>query len=182
MADVHAEPLETAMSSIPSAATRLPRRQSSCSDCRAGDAPPNHSHKPRPDSLRMLSRSWSRNPARRLDSSAISSPADLAGLPQTDEAAPQRAGAHAALVSAAIDLRHQLHPRVLRAHVQRADSLRAIHLVRRKRQQVDLIGVHVDRKLAHPCTASVWNSTPARGRACRFPPAAAARRSRYSRP
>ena len=42
----------------------------------------------------------------------------------------QRARTHAALVAAAVDLRRELHARIPAAHVQRADALRPVHLVR----------------------------------------------------
>ena len=55
---------------------------------------------------------------------------DCTGLAQANDAGDiQRAGAHTALVSTAVDLRHQLHSRILAPHVQRADTLRAIKLV-----------------------------------------------------
>jgi hypothetical protein len=55
----------------------------------------------------------------------------------------ERAGAEAALVAAAVDLRLYPHAR-LAAHVERADALRPVHLVRGDRQQVGLELLHVD--------------------------------------
>jgi hypothetical protein len=59
----------------------------------------------------------------------------------------QRARTHAALVAAAVHLRFDAHAR-LAAHVQRADALRAVGLVRRERHQVDLQLREVDLDLA----------------------------------
>ena len=59
----------------------------------------------------------------------------------------QRAGAHAALVSAAMHLRLDAHAR-LAAHIQRADALRAVGLVRRERHQVDRQCLQIDRHFA----------------------------------
>ena len=68
----------------------------------------------------------------RFASSAISACAMRARLAQADDARHvQRARAHAALVAAAVHLRGQLHARILAPHVERADALRAVHLVRR---------------------------------------------------
>src|SRR5438874_9188663 len=53
---------------------------------------------------------------------------------------------HAALVAAAVDDRRQEDARVPAPHVERADALRAVHLVRADRHHVDLQIVHVDRK------------------------------------
>ena len=73
----------------------------------------------------------------------------------------QRARAHAALVPAAVHLRDEAHARLAPADVQRADPLRAVHLVRGERGEVD---VHLLRRrtstLPIPCTASVWSRTP----------------------
>jgi hypothetical protein len=59
----------------------------------------------------------------------------------------QRARAHAALVAAAVHLRFQAHAR-LAAHVQRADALGAVGLVRGQAHQVDGQGLEVDLDLA----------------------------------
>src|SRR2546427_2473207 len=55
----------------------------------------------------------------------------------------QRAGAKAALVAAAVDLRLDAHAR-LAAHVERADAFRAVDLVRGDREQVGLEFLQVD--------------------------------------
>ena len=60
----------------------------------------------------------------------------------------ERARAHAALLTAAVELRRQAHARVAGAHVQRADALRAVDLVRREREQIDAHRLDVDRDLA----------------------------------
>ena len=60
----------------------------------------------------------------------------------------QRAGAHAALVAAAVDDRFEPHARVLLADVQGADALRPVNLVGRQAQQVDAHLFDVDRHLA----------------------------------
>jgi hypothetical protein len=90
----------------------------------------------------------SRSPASRL-----LLPTFLAGqrtcLAQSDDAGDvQRAGAHTALVSAAIDLRHQLHPGILPPYVERAHALGAIKLVRRNRREIDIVLDDVERDLA----------------------------------
>jgi hypothetical protein len=59
----------------------------------------------------------------------------------------QRARAETALVAAAVHLRFETDTR-LAAHVQRADALRAVGLVRREAHQVDLQLAQVDRHLA----------------------------------
>ena len=76
-------------------------------------------------------------------------PAQLRGLAEADDARDvQRAGAHAALVAAAVDDRRQQHARIPAPHVERADALRPVHLVRAERRQVDLQLVDVERNLA----------------------------------
>ena len=60
----------------------------------------------------------------------------------------QRARAHAALVTAAVDQRREQHARIAAPHVERADALRSVHLVGGHRGQVDLQLVHVERNLA----------------------------------
>ena len=60
----------------------------------------------------------------------------------------ERARAHAALVTAAADLLGEQHARIPAADVERAHALRAVHLVRAERQQIDLQVVDVDRDLA----------------------------------
>mmetsp|Transcript_20258 Transcript_20258/g.71617 ORF Transcript_20258/g.71617 Transcript_20258/m.71617 type:complete len:489 (+) Transcript_20258:292-1758(+) len=59
----------------------------------------------------------------------------------------QRAGAQAALLAAARHLRRHAHARSP-AHVERADALRAVELVRRDGEQVDVHLVDVDGELA----------------------------------
>ena len=59
----------------------------------------------------------------------------------------QRAGAHAALVAAAVHLGLDAHAR-LAPHEERAHALRAVGLVRRERHQVDLERAEVERDLA----------------------------------
>ena len=51
-------------------------------------------------------------------------------------------------MSAAVDLRHQLHARILAPHVERAHALRSIKLVRGNRRDVDVVLNHVERHLA----------------------------------
>ena len=56
---------------------------------------------------------------------------DFAGCAQANDAGDvERAGAHAAFVAAAIDLRGELHAWVAPAHVKRAAALGAVELVR----------------------------------------------------
>src|SRR5216683_2235617 len=59
----------------------------------------------------------------------------------------ERPRAQAPLVAAAVDLRLDAHAR-LPAHVQRADALRAVHLVRGHRQKVRFQLLQVDRDLS----------------------------------
>ena len=59
----------------------------------------------------------------------------------------QGAGAHVALVAAAVDLRAEAHVR-MPAHVQRAHALGAVELVRAQRQHVHRRGAHVQGQLA----------------------------------
>ncbi len=51
-------------------------------------------------------------------------------------------------MSAAIDLRHQLHARILPPHIQRAHAFRAIKLMRRNRREIDIVLNHIERHLA----------------------------------
>ena len=75
---------------------------------------------------------------------------NLAGFAQSHDAGHiQRAGTHAALVAAAINLRCNLHARIAPAHIQRAHALRSVNLVTGKRQHVDVVGHHVHRNFAH---------------------------------
>jgi hypothetical protein len=75
--------------------------------------------------------------------------ADLAGRAQADDAGDvERAGAHAALVAAAVNLLGKLHARVAAANIQRAHALRPVDLVAGEREQVDVVGLHVDGNLA----------------------------------
>src|SRR6266849_2669493 len=59
----------------------------------------------------------------------------------------ERPRAQAPLVAAAVDLRLDAHAR-LPAHVQRADALRAVHLVRGHRQKIRFQLLQVDRDLS----------------------------------
>ena len=80
---------------------------------------------------------------------AISLLADRARLAEADDARNvQRAGAHAALVAAAVHLRGELHARILAPDVERADALGSVDLVAGERQQVDVVCDHVDRNFA----------------------------------
>jgi hypothetical protein len=70
------------------------------------------------------------------------------GLAHADDlVGRQRAGAQTALVAAAMHLRFQADAR-LAAHIEGADALRAVGLVRREAHQVDLQLAQVDRDLA----------------------------------
>ncbi len=60
----------------------------------------------------------------------------------------ERAAAHAALVAAAVDLLRDLDAGVAAANIQRADALRAVELVRREREHVDVVLLDIDRNLA----------------------------------
>src|SRR5208282_4139983 len=60
----------------------------------------------------------------------------------------ERPRAHSAFVAAAVNLRHQLHPRILAAHLQRARAFRPIQLVPGDGRDVDVHLVDVDRNLA----------------------------------
>ncbi len=74
---------------------------------------------------------------------------DVARLAEADDARNiERSGAHAALVPAAVNLRHQLHPRILAAHIQRARAFRSIQLVPGDGRDVDVHLVDVDWNLA----------------------------------
>ena len=76
-------------------------------------------------------------------------PAQLGGLAESDDAGHvQRPRTHAALVAAAVDDRRQQHARIAAADVERADALRAVHLVRADRRHVDLQVVDVEGHLA----------------------------------
>ena len=71
---------------------------------------------------------------------------ELVGLAHADDLMRrQRAGTQAALLLAAVQLRHE---RRARRDVQRADALRAAELVRRQRAEVDRRGGKVERQLA----------------------------------
>ena len=97
---------------------------------------------------------------------AISSRASSAARAQPDDAGDifgRRA--QAALLAAAVDDRRKLNAL---AHKKRADALGAVELVRRERQQIDRRGAHIEGELPAACTASVWNSAPARARWRRF--------------
>src|SRR5579864_5223229 len=70
-------------------------------------------------------------------------------LAQTDDAGDvERAGAHAALVAAAIDDGGNLHARILAANIERAHALGTVHLVAGDGGQIDVLLDHVDGNLA----------------------------------
>ena len=57
--------------------------------------------------------------------------ADCAGFAEADDSGDvQRAGTHAALVSAAIHLRGDLYARIFAPHIECADALRPVHFMR----------------------------------------------------
>ena len=60
----------------------------------------------------------------------------------------QRARPHAALVAAAVNDRRQQDSRISPPNVERADSLRAVHLVRRQGSEIHVHVVHVERNLS----------------------------------
>src|ERR1700687_2865262 len=75
---------------------------------------------------------------------------DRAGLAQANDSRDvQRAGAHAALVAAAVDAWRKLHARIFAPHIQRAHALRSVHLVTGDRHQVDVLLDHVDWNFAN---------------------------------
>jgi hypothetical protein len=87
-------------------------------------------------------------------------PGDAEGLAHADDlVGGQGAGAHAALVAAAVHLGFQADPG-LAPHVEGADALGAVGLVGREGHQVDLQLLQVDLHLAGAWAASTWNSTP----------------------
>jgi hypothetical protein len=72
----------------------------------------------------------------------------------------QRARAQAALVAAAVNLRLDAHAR-LATHVQRADALGAVGLVRREAHQVDRAALARSiATLPVACAASTWKTMP----------------------
>src|ERR1035438_260151 len=74
---------------------------------------------------------------------------DGAGLAQADDSRNvQRARAHAALVTAAIDHGGKLHAGILAADIQGADALGPIKLVPGDRHDIDILLVHVDGNFA----------------------------------
>src|SRR5580700_404911 len=74
---------------------------------------------------------------------------DGTGFAQANDAGDvKRAGAHAALVAAAVDDGGNLYPRILAANIQGADAFGAIHLMGGDRHHVDVLLVHVDRNLS----------------------------------
>src|SRR5262245_1670141 len=78
------------------------------------------------------------------------SAAELARLAEADDPRDvQSSGAEAPLVAAAVHRRRQPHTRALCAHVERADALRAVHLVRRQREEVDVHSLDVNWELTH---------------------------------
>src|SRR6185369_960652 len=60
----------------------------------------------------------------------------------------QRAGAHAALMSATIDLGDELDTRVATTNVESADALRSVNLVSGDRSEVNVVIDDVERSLA----------------------------------
>ncbi len=93
---------------------------------------------------------------------------DAEGFAHADDlVGGQGARAHAALVTAAVHLRFE-RTRGLRLHVERADALGTVGLVRGEGHQVDL---HRSRSIATlpvDCAASTWNRMPGRGSARRW--------------
>src|SRR5580692_4757612 len=61
----------------------------------------------------------------------------------------ERAGAHAALVAAAVNAGGNLHARIFAAHIQSADALGPIHFVTRDRHDVNVLLDHVHRNFAN---------------------------------
>ena len=75
--------------------------------------------------------------------------AKFAGFAESDDAGNvERAGTHAALVAAAVNLSGKLHARILAANVQRADALGAVNLVAGDRHQVDAVFLDVHGNFA----------------------------------
>ena len=73
----------------------------------------------------------------------------------------KRAGAHAALVAAAVDDGGDLHPRILAADVQRANALRAVHLMSGDRHEVDEFCLFTSMGILPTAwVASVWKIMP----------------------
>jgi len=71
-------------------------------------------------------------------------------LAQADDARNiERAGAHAAFVSAAVNQRHQLHARILAAHIERACAFRTIQFVSGDGHDIEVHFVYVDWNLAN---------------------------------
>jgi hypothetical protein len=74
---------------------------------------------------------------------------DLARLAEADdERHRQRARTHPALVAAAVHLRDEAHARLAAPHVEGADALGAVDLVRRERREVDVHLLDVELDLA----------------------------------
>ena len=97
----------------------------------------------------MRARSRSRRAEQRARSPPCPRAQDVARLAEADdERDRQRARAHPALVAAAVHLRDEAHARLAAPHVERADALRAVHLVRRDRREVDVHLLHVEVDLA----------------------------------
>src|SRR5471030_2838554 len=70
--------------------------------------------------------------------------ADFAGCAEADDAGDvERAGAHAALVAAAVNLLRDLNAGVTAANVERADSLGAVNFVAGEREDVDVVRDYV---------------------------------------
>ncbi len=70
--------------------------------------------------------------------------ANFTGFAQADDSRNvERAGAHAAFVSSAVNHRREFHARVLSPHVERADAFGAVDFVRRNGEQVDAVFLHV---------------------------------------
>ena len=182
--DEHADPADTQMSSMPS----------------SSDSPGT----PGKLTLRLCGRRASSEPFTcRSDTSARRAPEqtvaqgreprrlgrhlrlrDLGGLPEADDAGHvERAGSQPPLVTAAVDQRLELQLHVAAAHVERADALRPVHLVRGHRRQIDRAA---SRRRTAPCRwpgpRRCGTARRARARSRRWPRSAAARRSRCWRP
>src|SRR3974390_1471181 len=74
---------------------------------------------------------------------------DFAGLAEThDSGHVQRAGTHAALVAATVDLRGDLHTRIAAANVESANALGTVELMPGDGGHIHVVGNHVERNLA----------------------------------
>src|SRR5207302_10484499 len=74
--------------------------------------------------------------------------AQLDRLGETDDSGHiERAGAEAALVAPAVDLRGHVYRRRAAAHVEPSDALRAVDLMCRERREIDAEALQVERNL-----------------------------------